>query len=39
MLVFLSSLVFAGDLGVKVLPATVQGEESCFIELLEENDR
>ena len=39
MLVFLSSLCFAGDLGVKVLAATVQGEESCFIELLEENDR
>jgi hypothetical protein len=39
MLVFLSSLAFAGDFGVKVLAATVQGEESCFIELLEEDAR
>ena len=39
MLVFLSSPVFAGGFGVKVLAAIVQGEESCFIELLEENDR
>ena len=39
MLVFLSSPVFAGGFGVKVLTVCAQGDESCFVELLEENDR